>query len=239
MYSMDDVMFKGGEMHLILQGRITFLLVVGISFFFMLGMLLDAYRYYCRKMEGLILDGKMKIMRRDEILDIAIYALLFIGILISFLQPWMFVHVVFNVLMTAMIARTYYVYSNFMHYSEHSSKKLLIFMDIDKKIKSVIEKERNNPLYMSNSTLDDVAGFLNIDRNDLSDYLYEKLDTNFSTWMSDVKITHFCNQLMLTNRKISELSVACGYNNASSLSRAFKAKYKMTPSEWREIEKNE
>jgi hypothetical protein len=63
---MNDVMFKGGEMHLILQGRIIFLLVVGISFFFMLGMLLDAYHYYCRKMEGQIFNGKMKIMKRDS-----------------------------------------------------------------------------------------------------------------------------------------------------------------------------
>ena len=234
-FSIDDLLFyEGGEMHLIVEGRLTLLAVVIVCFFFMLGMLVDSYNYYLRKKKDLVLTNKTKIMRRDEITDIALYAALFIGMLVTFVLPVLLPHIIFNILMTAMITRTYYVYSNFMHYSEHHSRKILMFADIDKEISFFIDRERNNPLYQSKSNIEDIASLFNVDVEDFRDYLNEKVNTNFYTWMSELRMMHFCNELTYTNRKISELSVACGYNNASSLSRAFKIKYGMTPSEWRD-----
>ena len=234
-YTMNDVLFNNhGELHIIFMGRLAWLALTVVCFLFMICMLIDAYVYYLRHQAGLASEVKRKVMRRDEIVDIAIYAVLLIAMMTAFMIPSLVPHVITNVLMTAMVGRTYYVYSNFLHYSEHLSRKQATFLFISKQIDAMVERERNNPLYHSNSKLEDVADAMNVDREDFSDYLYQELHTTFSAWMSEKKIQHFTQQLVLTDRKICDLALACGYINVTSLNRAFKTTHGVTPSEYRE-----
>ncbi len=235
-HSMSDILFsRHGEMHVIFVGRLAFMAVVIVCFLFMICMLIDAYAYYRR--QNYEENARRKYMRRDEIMDIAIYAALLICMMISFLIPQILPHIIANILMTAMIGRTLYVYNNFLLYSETATRKIAIFAHIAKQICWLADKECNNPVYQSTPTLDEVADALQVDRHDFSDYLYEALHTNFSGWVSEQKLQHATSQLTLTARKISELAVVCGYANATSLSRAFKAKYGKSPSEYREENK--
>lgn len=234
-YSMADILYcTRGEMRIIFLGRLAWLAVVIVCFVFMFCMLIDAYVYFYKKQKGQANNQQTKVMRRDEILDIAIYALLLGGMLAAFMIPSLLPHIIDNLLMSAMIARTYYVYNNFLNYTENMTHKQEVFMKITRRISKISDLERNNPIYHSNSNLDDVADMLEVDRNDFSDYLYEELHTTFSTWMSEKKITHFTSQLLLTDRKINELALACGYANVTSLNRAFKTFYGVTPSEYRD-----
>lgn len=237
-FTVDDLLFDHhGELHVIFVGRLAFLAIVVVCFLFMICMLIDAYLYYRNQQKSQITEERRKVMRRDEILDIAIYAVLLIMMMVDFLFPLIIPHIITNVLMTGMVGRTYYVYTNFLRYSEHTSRKRAAFMYIEKQICSMIKQERANPIYQSNSTLENVADALGVDRGDLSDYLYEELHTTFPSWMSEKKITHFASQLLLTDRKINELAVACGYTNATSVNRAFKMRFDMTPTEYRDKNK--
>ena len=236
-HSMNEILCnRYGEMHVIFLGRLVFLAIVVICFLFMIFMLIDAYEYYLRQQRELNIQETVqrKFMRRDEILDIAIYAVLLIVMMASYLIPQILLHIITNIMMTAMVGRTLYVYNNILRYSENTTRKIAVFAYITKRIDVLIDQERHNPIYKSKSTLDDVADAINVDRQDFSDYLYEELHTNFSGWISEQKLMHVTKQLILTDRKISELAIVCGYTNATSLSRAFKAKYGIPPSDYRE-----
>jgi AraC-like DNA-binding protein len=234
-YSMNDIIFcRRGELHVIFLGRLAFLAVIVVCFFFMMYMLIDAYGYYCRQQKGKFTDEKRISMRHNEILNIGIYTVLLTYMLSTFLMPFLVLHVISNILMIMMICRTYYVYTNFMRYSEEYSYREEAFDLVARQIATLSEQERGNPIYRSNSSLEEVADALCVDRKDFSDYLYERLNTTFSTWMSEKKIMHFTSQLVLTDRKINELAVACGYANVTSLNRAFKSNFGVTPSEYRD-----
>lgn len=240
-HSMNDIFYdRQGATHVIFVGRLAFLAVVVVCFLFMIVLLVDAYEYYQRQQRVLkVLESvKRKVMRRDEILNIIIYAVLLIVMMITYLIPHIWPHIIINVLMTCMIGRTLYVYNNFLRYSKIQTRKDSVFAHITSRIMVLADQERSNPIYQSSPTLEEVADALKVDRQDFSDYIHEELDTNFSGWVSDQKMQHIVSQLIRTDRKISELAVVCGYNNATSLSRAFKAKYGKSPSEYREANKN-
>ncbi len=233
-YSMDDIWYNGkGLTRFLFAGRLIWLAIVIVGFLFMICMLIDAYHYYMKNI-AVHTPTERKTMSRDEILDIAIYAVLLVGMMVSFMMPYLLPHIITNILMACMVFRTYYVYYNFLRYSENMSRKQTVFVHISQKLLELSEQEHNNPIYHSNSNLDEVADALKVEHQDFSDYLYERLHTSFSAWMSEMKIKHFTQQLTMTDRKISELSAACGYSNVSSLNRAFKANFGMTPSKYRE-----
>ena len=233
-YSMTDLLSsRSAEMRIIFMGRVFFLGMVILCFILMTCMLIDAYRYYLKQLNEHKEDRRREIMRHDEILNVVIYSGLMFVMMITYFVPLYTFHIVTNILMTCMLGRTYYVYSNFLRYTEDTSLKLTIFHRISHKIETLSEQECDNPIYHSNPTLEDVAEGLEVDRQDFSEYLSEGLNISFSAWLSDRKISHFAHQLVLTNRKISELALACGYANVTSLNRAFKTRYNMTPSEYR------
>lgn len=238
-YSMSGILSsRDGELRIIFIGRMVLLAVIAVCLIFMVLMLLDAYKYFHNQQRERIIDEKRITMRHNEILNIAIYTVLLIGMMSTYMIPSLVPHIISNILMSAMICRTYYVYNNFLRYSEIHSRRHDIFIHIGKQIEALSEQERNNPIFRSNSNLEDVAAALNVDRQDLSDYLYEELNTTFSAWMSDIKIMHFTKQLTQTDRKISELALACGYANVTSLNRAFKTNFGYAPSEYRERNKH-
>jgi AraC-like DNA-binding protein len=240
-HSMDDIFYdRQGAMHIIFVGRLAFLAVVVVCFIFMIVLLIDAYGYYKKQQRiGNVTEStRLRFMRRDEILNIIIYAVLLIAMMLTYLIPQVLPHIIVNVLMTVMIGRTLYVYNNFLRYSETETRKAAIYAYITKKIAFLADQERSNPIYQNNPTMDEVADALNVDHQDFKDYLYEELQTNFSGWLSEQKMQHITSQLVRTDRRIGELAKVCGYINATSLSRAFKTKYGQSPSEYREANKN-
>jgi AraC-like DNA-binding protein len=238
-HSVDDIFYNRSEaMSIIFGGRLIFLVAVVLFFLLMVCMLVEAYRYYLRQQSLHFRESlHRKSLRRDEIVNILIYAALIIVMMVTYMIPNPWPHIFINLLMTCMIVRTLYVYNKFKHYSQTELKKEITYANIAKRISQLIGQERNNPIYQSNSNLDDVADALGVDRQDFSSYLYEELDTSFSGWVSERKIEHIASELVRTNRRIGELSSVCGYANSASLSRAFKAKYGTSPSEYREAHK--
>ena len=52
-------------------------------------------------------------------------------------------------------------------------------------------------------------------------------------YLNQYRLSTAANLLKTTNDSIMDISFECGYNNVSYFNRAFKAKYNMTPKEYR------
>lgn len=91
-----------------------------------------------------------------------------------------------------------------------------------------------NPFFASgNPVLDDIAGALDIGRDELSQYIHQALGTNLVAWVSEQRLLYSASQLEQGGRKISELAAVCDYNDLPTFTRAFKRQFGMAPSEYR------
>ena len=90
-----------------------------------------------------------------------------------------------------------------------------------------------NPFYTSNPTLEAISEALDVEKEELRDYIYSELGTTLSAWTSEKRILYISQQLLKTDRMVSELALSCGYSNPSALNRAFKQRFGVTPSEFR------
>ena len=96
----------------------------------------------------------------------------------------------------------------------------------------------HNPFFSTNPLPEEVAVALGVSNRTLQRYLIIH-EYNLAIWVSEQRLLHGAQQVAETDRKIVEIATACGYNDLSAFSRAFKKKFDMTPSEYRhkELEK--
>jgi AraC-like DNA-binding protein len=92
-----------------------------------------------------------------------------------------------------------------------------------------------NPFFSGNPMLDDVAQALGVRSADVSEYV-ASLKTNLVAWISDQRLRHCAGELALSNRKINEIALSCGYNDLPTFTRAFKRQFGLAPSEYRKKE---
>lgn len=99
-------------------------------------------------------------------------------------------------------------------------------------LNKLLDQER---IYLnSNMTLNDVARMIGTNRSYLSDYFNHELNTPFSDYINNLRLTH-AEELMSTNPIISidEISSASGFNSTTTFRRAFAKKHGITPSQYR------
>ena len=94
--------------------------------------------------------------------------------------------------------------------------------------------EPGNPLLDTNPTLDHVATVLEVSREDLSDYIYNRLGMSFSAWTSEKKLLFCAHLLATTDRLISDIALSAGYMNVTAMNKAFKTRFGKTPSQYRQ-----
>lgn len=67
----------------------------------------------------------------------------------------------------------------------------------------------------------------------LSRLFKERVGVNFSEYLLEVKMKHACELLCDNRYKLYEIAGRIGYDNPKNFTRAFKARYQMTPLEYR------
>lgn len=209
--------------------KIEWLIIIIPGYLIMIGMIIDSYHHY-RKNITQFTTEKMLSMRHDEIKDIVIYLILFSLIMLSNFIPTPLPRILTNILITIMIARTYIIYNNFINIS---LKLPQINIIIPEKLEKMMGLYFENPFYTSNPTLEVVSEALNVDKEELRNYIYSELGTTLSAWTSEKRILYISQQLIMTDRMVGELALSCGYSNPSALNRAFKQHFGVTPSEFR------
>jgi AraC-like DNA-binding protein len=99
--------------------------------------------------------------------------------------------------------------------------------------------EKKKPFLKTEFSLHDLSRELNIPHLRVSGFFNKQLKTPFPEFRNRLRVSHAI-QLFKDNMhlqmSIEGISAVCGFKNKSRFYAAFKAEYKMTPTEW--IEKN-
>jgi AraC-like DNA-binding protein len=81
---------------------------------------------------------------------------------------------------------------------------------------------------------DAVAKGCGIPRDRLATLLKEGYGMAFKPFLNELRLTEAARLLRETDRSISEIAFAVGYNSHTHFTRVFRERYQMTPGEWRE-----
>lgn len=228
-YSLSNIFQNDRLLFAVFIARLVWIGIIISGYMLMTGIIIDSYFHFRKNLIQLTTENVLS-MRRDEIIDIAIYLILFVWMMVNNFVSSLLPRILTNIIMTIMIARTYIIYRNFIYYSLELSKMNTI---IHGRLEKLMEQHANNPFYISNPTLEVVSEALNVDKDELRDYIYSELGTTLSAWASEKRILYISQQLIKTNRMVSELALSCGYSNPPALNRAFKQRFGVTPSEFR------
>lgn len=93
----------------------------------------------------------------------------------------------------------------------------------------------NNPPFFTNKdyTIGQFAADLGTNRSYASRFVNKELGVTFSTLLNKLRLAHFIRQKSeRPDATIGDLAKECGFNNAFSFRRSFKAEYGKTPSEY-------
>lgn len=234
-YSPADVTLPAGDSgeRLIFLTRIIMQVLIVMCYIFLLVLLLESYIHNRRTANERMsnIEGKQY---KSEHINILLYALLLVMTASSNFYNSVAYHIVCNVLMTVMVARSVVIFKRFADYAMMKANGSFTAAVIEDQLKGLLLVEHDNPLLESNTTLDDVAEALKVGRDELSDYIYNKLGLSFSAWISEKKLLFCAHMLATTDRMISDIALSAGYMNAPAMNKAFKAKFGTTPSQYRQ-----
>ncbi|MBE5784157.1 MAG: AraC family transcriptional regulator [Clostridiales bacterium] len=82
-------------------------------------------------------------------------------------------------------------------------------------------------------TLEDTAQALNVSKSHVSHILSQRISVNFRTYINTLRTDHACTLLRSTQRSITDIAYACGFENLRTFHRAFQDRYHLSPSQYR------
>lgn len=82
-------------------------------------------------------------------------------------------------------------------------------------------------------SLADVAGIVNMNPAAFSRYFSQKTGTNFSAYLTDLRVNHSCTLLKHSKLSIGEIAIESGFVNLSNYNRYFKKLIGESPSQYR------
>ena len=93
--------------------------------------------------------------------------------------------------------------------------------------------------YHQNITLEELAEYAHLSEGQFCRSFKELTGMTPFRYLIRYRILQSCNQLLLTDKKVTEIALSCGFNNISYYNRAFFKIMRMTPTEYRKTtEKN-
>ncbi|MEY8351755.1 AraC family transcriptional regulator [Lachnospiraceae bacterium 54-53] len=87
--------------------------------------------------------------------------------------------------------------------------------------------------YQDIKSLDEISRFCNVSRNHLTRLFQKKYHTTLQDFLIQYRLNKAQDLLVNSNLSISEIAFRIGYQNELNFLRAFKKKYEMPPSQWR------
>lgn len=153
--------------------------------------------------------------------------------LFSYILPFLSLRILVNLLIAALAAESIYLYIKRLERIRHKGDMARRYWVIEQAITRMMDGQSDSPLLTSNTTLDEIADRLWVNRDDLSQYINERLGMNFNTWMRDVKVSLCARLLRTTDKNLTEIALEAGYNNVQAMHRAFRSRFGVTPSLYR------
>lgn len=98
-------------------------------------------------------------------------------------------------------------------------------------IRRAVEFVRNN--YFESIRVADIAKYVCVDRTYLYELFRRYLDVSPQEYLTNYRLTRAAELLTLTELTMEEIALSCGYQNAYSFGKAFKAKQGIAPARFR------
>lgn len=92
--------------------------------------------------------------------------------------------------------------------------------------------------YMNRISLTDLANHLYISEGYLSRFFKKKMGIGFLTYLNDIRLYHTVDELINTDKAITDIAMKNGFNSISGFNQLFKKKYQLSPREYRNSFKN-
>lgn len=99
------------------------------------------------------------------------------------------------------------------------------------KMKLVLKYVENN--YMERITIADIANVVGFSESHFMRYFKETMGTSFVDYLKDYRLTMAARLLVTSDAAILNIASEVGFDNLSYFNRAFKKRYAMTPSQYR------
>ncbi|MGM0414128.1 MAG: helix-turn-helix domain-containing protein [Bacillota bacterium] len=111
-------------------------------------------------------------------------------------------------------------------------KEQLAYPSLREEIQSALDYIRNN--YHRDITLEEISKKVGLSKYYFSHLFSNEIGENFSSYLSQYRLNR-ASQLLLDNRKenISEIAYKAGFNDPNYFARAFKEKFDLSPSKYR------
>ena len=227
-----DGMF-GAINRFIAYGRIYFLAIMLAVYIMELMVLAESYISCRRRRKYETSEFNARPESGAENLNILLYVVVFTGAMASYFIPSILPHIICNVLLSAMAVRSSLTFSNYLDAMRGGIREKKLYLEISGKLDKMLENEKDNPIYKSNTNIDDISEALQVSRDDMSNYIYQELGSSFAAWVCEKKLLRCAQLIATTDRKISEIAINKGYMDLPAMSKAFKKRFGVTPSEYR------
>lgn len=99
------------------------------------------------------------------------------------------------------------------------------------KLEKAVEYINKN--FMHSISLDTAAGLVYMNPSYFSDYFRKVMQTTVTEYITSLRINHALQLLKTTSHRITEISMACGFESISHFNRVFKKLTGLSPSEYR------
>jgi len=234
-YSLEDVPVVNPDRatNPVLMSRFVFLVLACLSYIFLTLLLLEAYIHNRRTKKERMSELESR-QYLSEHINILLYVLILLFTVSTNFINTFFPHILCNVLIMAMITWSALTYKRFVDYTRMKKNGSFAATVIEDQLRHIVLMEHNNPFLETNPNLDRVAAVLEVSREDLSDYIYNRLGMSFSAWISEKKLLYCAHQLATTGRMISDIALSAGYMNVTAMNKAFKTRFGKTPSQYRQ-----
>ncbi len=231
MFSIDGMF--AAQNRFIAYGKIYFIVIMLAVYFLMLAVLVETYVSSRMRRKFEPTEHYARPQFGAESLNILLYVLVITASMASFFLPSVIPHIICNVLLMAMAVRSCVTFNRYVSAVGGDIRARKLYYEFSEKIDKMLEIEKDNPIYKSNVCIDDISDALQVGRDELSEYIYRELGSNFAAWVCEKKLLRCAHLISTTDRKISEIAISTGYMDLPAMSKAFKKRFGVTPSEYR------
>ena len=82
-------------------------------------------------------------------------------------------------------------------------------------------------------SLSEVADVAGLHPRSISRYFRSRLGKTFQDYVIELRLSRAARELLESQRAISDVAFACGFNNLANFNRLFRARYNVAPREYR------
>ncbi len=231
MYSVSDLISP--DHNFLVYGRIFLLLAMVSLWAIMIIMVVESYVHSRNTDRYKSCEYHARPRQIAEIFSVATYIVILTVSMFAYFTTSLLLHVICRALLLVALIRSNFIYDRYVKETISFENERRVFAEIFNKVNVLLASEDNNPIYKSNNNIEEIADALEVSRADLSQYIYRELNTTFAAWVCEKKLLHCADQIANTDRKISDIAFCTGYVELPAMSKAFKKRFGVTPSEYR------